>query len=124
MIAATNRPDVLDKALLRPGRFDRRVNVPYPDLVSREAILKVHSLGVKMDPTIDLKDIAAAAGGFMPRRPREPLTINEAAINASKLNQPEVVIADFEEARDKIMLGKEMKTITLTEKGLRSNSIP
>lgn len=114
VIAATNRPDVLDKALLRPGRFDRRVTVPYPDLVSREAILKVHSLGIKMDPGIDLKKIARGTPGFTGADLGN--LINEAAINASKLNKPEVVIQDFEEARDKIMLGKEMKTITLTEK--------
>ena len=90
IIGATNRPDVLDKALLRPGRFDRRVNVPYPDLVSREAILKVHAQGVKIDKAVDLQKIARGTPGFT----GADLTnlINEAAINASKSNQATVMI--------------------------------
>ena len=114
ILGATNRPDVLDKALLRPGRFDRRVNVPYPDLTSREAILKVHAEGVKIDKTVDLHRIARGTPGFTGADLAN--LINEAAINASKFNQQSVLIKDFEEARDKIMLGKEMKTIILTEK--------
>ncbi len=108
VIAATNRPDVLDKALLRPGRFDRRVEVPYPDLTSREKILLVHAKNVKIDPNVDLKKIARGTPGFSGADLAH--LINEAAINASKHDQDQVMIQDFEEARDKIMLGKEMKS--------------
>ncbi len=114
VLAATNRPDVLDKALLRPGRFDRRVHVPFPDLLSRESILKVHVQGVKIDKGVDLQKIARGTPGFTGADLAN--LINEAAINASKENQPTVSVADFEEARDKILLGKEMKTILLTDK--------
>lgn len=114
IIGATNRPDVLDKALLRPGRFDRRVQVPYPDLTSRDAILRVHAEGVKIDKAVDLRKIARGTPGFTGADLAN--LINEAAINASKLNQSLVTIADFEEARDKITIGKEMKTIILSER--------
>ncbi|MDP3889383.1 MAG: ATP-dependent zinc metalloprotease FtsH, partial [bacterium] len=114
VIAATNRPDVLDKALLRPGRFDRRVEVPYPDLQSREKILQVHAKDVKIDPAVDLKKIARGTPGFTGADLAN--LINEAAIIASKqLNQDQVTIKDFEEARDKILLGKEIKSIVLSE---------
>ncbi|MBN1549446.1 ATP-dependent zinc metalloprotease FtsH [Candidatus Babeliales bacterium] len=113
VIAATNRPDVLDRALLRPGRFDRRVDVPLPDLVSREQILQVHAKNVKIADDIDFKKIARGTPGFT-GADLENL-INEAAIAASKKNSELVSIDDFEEARDKILLGKELKTISLTE---------
>lgn len=113
VIAATNRPDVLDKALLRPGRFDREVYVPYPDLKSRQEILKVHAQGVKLDKEIDFEKIARGTPGFTGADLAN--LINEAAINASKLNKEKVTISDFEEARDKIILGKERKSIILTE---------
>ncbi len=114
VLAATNRPDVLDKALLRPGRFDRRVDVPYPDLVSREQILNVHIKNIKMDPTVDIKKIARGTPGFSGADLAN--LVNEAAINASKQHdRSDVNINDFEEARDKILLGKELKTIMLTE---------
>ncbi len=113
VMAATNRPDVLDKALLRPGRFDRRVHVPYPDVTSREAILKVHSQGVKIDKEIDLKKIARGTPGFTGADLAS--LINEAAINATRAGQQSVMVSDFEEARDKILLGKELKTIILTD---------
>lgn len=114
IIGATNRPDVLDKALLRPGRFDRQVNVPYPDLVSREEILKVHAAGVIIDQGVDLHRIARGTPGFTGADLAN--LINEAAIIASKNDQSKVLVHDFEEARDKILLGKEMKTMVLTEK--------
>lgn len=117
VIAATNRPDVLDKALLRPGRFDRRVHVPYPDLTSREAILKVHAQGVKIDKEVNLKKIARGTPGFTGADLAN--LINEAAINATKTTQQSVLISDFEEARDKIMLGKEIKTIILSDQERR-----
>lgn len=113
VLAATNRPDVLDKALLRPGRFDRRVEVPYPDLISREQILRVHAKGVKIDPTVDIVKIARGTPGFSGADLAN--LINEAALIASKTSQDTVTIKDFEEARDKILLGKEIKTIMLTD---------
>lgn len=113
IIAATNRPDVLDKALLRPGRFDRTVNVPYPDLISREEILNLHAKKVKISPGVDMKKIARGTPGFSGASLAN--LINEAAIHASKLNKKIVDVDDFEEARDKILLGKESKTIRMTE---------
>ncbi|MBS1987315.1 ATP-dependent zinc metalloprotease FtsH [Candidatus Dependentiae bacterium] len=116
VIAATNRPDVLDKALLRPGRFDRRVVVPYPDLKSREEILKVHARDVKLSPEVDLAKIARGTPGFSGADLKN--IINEAAINASKANQEMITVKDFEEARDRIMLGKEIKTMTQSKQEL------
>lgn len=113
VMAATNRPDVLDKALLRPGRFDRRVEVPYPDLLSREQILRLHAAAVKIDSEVDLAKIARGTPGFTGADLAN--LINEAAIHASKENQDTVKVKDFEEARDKILLGKERKSIVLTE---------
>src|SRR5579885_622643 len=120
VIAATNRPDVLDKALLRPGRFDRQVQVPYPDLKSREEILKVHARGVKIDPEVDLSKIARGTPGFSGADLAN--LINEAAIIASKAGKDLVHIADFEEARDKIMLGKENKTMIRSKEDLEITS--
>ncbi len=113
VLAATNRPDVLDTALLRPGRFDRRIEVPYPDLVSREQILRVHANSIQIDPELDLKKVARGTPGFSGADLAN--LINEAAIIASKKNQKEVVMHDIEEARDKVLLGKELKTIALSE---------
>lgn len=113
VISATNRPDVLDKALLRPGRFDRQVDVPYPDLVSREAILKLHAKSVKLGAGVDLHKIALGTTGFSGADLAN--LINEAAIIASKLNEDDIKTKDFEAARDKILVGKENKTIILTE---------
>lgn len=112
VLAATNRPDVLDKALLRPGRFDRRVDVPYPDVSSREQILKVHVQQVKLSPEVDLQKIARGTPGFTGADLAN--LVNEAAINASKKNESQVTIADFEEARDRMLVGKELKTIVLS----------
>jgi len=120
VIAATNRSDVLDHALLRPGRFDRRIVVPYPDLKSREKILEVHAKAVKMDPAVDLHKIARGTPGFSGAELAN--LINEAAIIASKTDQPSVSIKDFEEARDKILLGKEIKSLTLTDEDRKVTS--
>jgi cell division protease FtsH len=114
VLAATNRPDVLDKALLRAGRFDRRVDVPYPDQKSREEILKVHSESVPLDEGVDLAKIARGTPGFSGADLAN--IVNEAAINASKAQRDGVTIHDFEEARDKMLLGKELKTVVLTER--------
>ncbi len=113
VIAATNRSDVLDHALLRPGRFDRRIVVPYPDLASREKILEVHAKNVKMDPSVDLHKIARGTPGFSGADLAN--LINEAAIIASKTDKEVVSVDDFEEARDKILLGKEIKSMVQTD---------
>ncbi len=113
VMAATNRPDVLDKALLRPGRIDRRVSVPYPDITSREAILRVHAQKVPLSDQVDLARIARGTPGFTGAELAN--LINEAAINASKNDMAHVSVEDFEDARDKIILGKEMKSMVLTE---------
>ncbi|TET34416.1 ATP-dependent metallopeptidase FtsH/Yme1/Tma family protein [Candidatus Dependentiae bacterium] len=120
VIAATNRSDVLDHALLRPGRFDRRILVPYPDLKSREKILEVHAKAVKMDPAVDLHKIARGTPGFSGAELAN--LINEAAILASKTDQQSVTINDFEEARDKILLGKEIKSLSLTDEDRKVTS--
>lgn len=117
VLAATNRPDVLDKALLRPGRFDRRVTVPYPDINSREQILKVHAKGVKIDPAVDLHKIARATPGFSGADLAN--LINEAALLGSKNNQSAVSVDDFEEARDKVMVGKANKSMVLTKEDIK-----
>ena len=117
VLAATNRPDVLDKALLRPGRFDRRVVVPYPDLASREQILKVHSKGIPIDSSVDLGIIARGTPGFSGADLAS--LMNEAAITASKNNQDLVTLQDFEMARDKIVLGKEIKSMVRSKEELR-----
>lgn len=117
VLAATNRPDVLDEALLRPGRFDRRVRVPYPDLKSREQILKVHADTIKLQIGVDLGLIARRTAGFSGADLAN--LINEAAILASKNNSEQVTAHDINEAQDKINLGKEIKTILLTDEDRR-----
>ncbi len=112
VLAATNRPDILDKALLRPGRFDRRVDVPYPDLVSREQILKVHLKNIITDDTVDIQKLARGTPGAT-GADLENL-INEAAIGAAKKGSSAVSVVDFEEARDRMLLGKRLSTILLT----------
>jgi len=117
VIAATNRPDVLDKALLRPGRFDRRVHVPFPDLISRKQILQVHVKDIKIDPDLDLSKVARGTPGFSGADLAN--LVNEAALNASKTDQKVVTMHDFEESRDKVMLGKEIKTMVQTPEELK-----
>lgn len=114
VLAATNRPDVLDKALLRPGRFDRIIEVPFPDLSARNEILKVHSRNIKLDPSVDLLQIARGTPGFSGADLAN--LINEAALQASKAGGESVKIEYFEIARDKIMLGTERKTMVFTDK--------
>jgi len=117
VIAATNRADVLDKALLRPGRFDRIVDVPFPDQQSREQILRVHAKNIKLDPTIDLQVLARATPGFSGASLANLL--NEAAIHASKAGKIVVDLHDLEEAWDKAIVGKESKSKLLTEEDKR-----
>lgn len=113
VMAATNRPEVLDKALLRPGRLEKRVEVPYPDTKSREQILKVHCRGKKLEDAIDLAKIARGTPGFSGAS--LAYLVNEAILNATKNeHQDTILVADFEAARDKIMLGKELKTRIIT----------
>jgi cell division protease FtsH len=113
VLAATNRPDVLDKALLRPGRFDRSIEVPYPDVRSREQILKVHSKNVPLAPDVSIEKIARGTPGFS-GADLENL-INEAALAASKTSKKVVEMNDFEQARDRVMLGSERKTMIFTD---------
>lgn len=113
VLAATNRADVLDKALTRPGRFDRTIEVPVPDLASREEILKVHLLKIKASEDIDVRKIARGTPGFTGADLAN--LINEATIIASKKNLTMVTMYEFEEARDKIMIGKESKTMILSD---------
>lgn len=117
VLAATNRVDILDKALLRPGRFDRRVEVPYPDLVSREEILRVHARGKKIDESVDLSRVARGTPGFSGADLAH--IVNEAVIHAAKHNRDAATIEDFEEARDKIILGKERKTVVMSPEELK-----
>lgn len=118
VIAATNRPDVLDKALLRPGRFDRQVTVPYPDMASREQILRLHAKEVKLDESVDFKKIARLTPGFTGADLAN--LINEAALQASKIpSQMMVTEADLQEARDKIIMGKKWQTKVMTEEDRR-----
>lgn len=113
VIGATNRPDMLDEALLRPGRFDRHIEIPNPDVKCREEILKVHTKNKLLDSNVDLKKIAQATTGFSGAELAN--LVNEAAIIASKQNKECIVMSDIEEARDKIILGSESKTIVLSD---------
>ena len=113
LIAATNRPDVLDPALLRPGRFDRQVVVPNPDLRGRRRILDVHTRKTPLSPEVDLDVLARGTPGFS-GADLENL-VNEAALHAAKLSQDKVTMLDFEEAKDKVMMGKERRSMILSD---------
>jgi len=113
LIAATNRPDVLDPALLRPGRFDRQVIVPNPDVVGREQILKVHVRKVPMSPDVNLKTIARGTPGFSGADLMN--LVNEAALMAARRNKRMVTQYEFEDAKDKVMMGAERKSLVMTE---------
>jgi cell division protease FtsH len=113
LIAATNRPDVLDPALLRPGRFDRQVVVPNPDVVGREQILKVHVRKVPLAPDVNLKTIARGTPGFSGADLMN--LVNEAALMAARRNKRMVTQVEFEDAKDKVMMGAERKSLVMTE---------
>ena len=113
LIAATNRPDVLDPALLRPGRFDRQVVVPNPDVQGREKILKVHVRKVPLAPDVDLKVLARGTPGFSGADLMN--LVNEGALLAARRNKRFVTMAEFEDAKDKLMMGAERRTLSLTE---------
>jgi cell division protease FtsH len=113
IIAATNRPDVLDPALLRPGRFDRQIVVPNPDLNGREKILKVHVRKIPVAPDVDLRILARGTPGFSGADLMN--LCNEAALLAARRNKRIVTMAEFEDAKDKVMMGAERKSMAMSE---------
>ncbi|HUT43440.1 MAG TPA: ATP-dependent zinc metalloprotease FtsH, partial [Desulfobacterales bacterium] len=117
LLAATNRPDVLDPALLRPGRFDRLIVVDWPDVKARKDILKVHAKKIKIDHNINLGNIAKGTPGMTGADLAN--VVNEAALLAARLNRKKVVMADFEEAKDKVMMGTARKSLVITEEEKR-----
>ena len=117
LIAATNRPDVLDPALLRPGRFDRQVMVPTPDLRGRRRILEVHTKRTPLAGDVDLEVLARGTPGFS-GADLENL-VNEAALQAAKLNQDRLDMHDFEYAKDKVLMGRERRSLILSEEEKR-----
>ncbi|MDI7775278.1 ATP-dependent zinc metalloprotease FtsH [Asticcacaulis sp. EMRT-3] len=120
MIAATNRPDVLDSALLRPGRFDRQVTVPNPDLTGREAILRVHMKPVPLAVDVDVKVIARGTPGFSGADLAN--LVNEAALMAARKDRKLVTMRDFEDAKDKVMMGAERKSMAMSEDEKRNTA--
>jgi cell division protease FtsH len=117
LVAATNRPDVLDPALLRPGRFDRQVVVPNPDLNGREKILRVHMRNVPLAADVNVKTIARGTPGFSGADLAN--LVNEAALMAARRNRRMVTQADFEEAKDKVMMGAERKSMAMSDEEKR-----
>jgi cell division protease FtsH len=113
VIAATNRPDVLDPALLRPGRFDRQVVVPLPDIRGREQILRVHLGKVPMEPNIDVMSVARGTPGFSGADLAN--LVNEAALFAARSNKRKVTIHELDKAKDKIMMGAERRSMVMSE---------
>lgn len=113
IIAATNRPDVLDPALLRPGRFDRQISVNLPDIKGREQILKVHAKNVKLGPDVDLGVIARGTPGYSGAELANLL--NEAALLAARSNQKSIGMMELEEARDKVRWGRERRSLAMTD---------
>ncbi|SHE31037.1 membrane protease FtsH catalytic subunit [Desulfacinum infernum DSM 9756] len=120
LISATNRPDVLDPALLRPGRFDRQVVVPVPDIRGREGILAVHLRGKPLADDVDIKTLAKGTPGFS-GADLENL-VNEAALLAARHNKDKIEMADFEEAKDKVMMGLERKSMILSDEEKRTTA--
>jgi len=113
LVAATNRPDVLDPALLRPGRFDRQVVVPRPDLLGREQILKVHMRKVPLSSDVNSKELARGTPGFSGADLAN--LVNEAALNAARYDRDKVTRADFETAKDKVMMGTERRSMIISD---------
>ncbi|WP_119418742.1 ATP-dependent zinc metalloprotease FtsH [Desertibaculum subflavum] len=113
LIAATNRPDVLDPALLRPGRFDRQVVVPNPDIAGREQILKVHMRKVPLGPDVDARTIARGTPGFSGADLAN--LVNEAALLAARKNKRAVTMLEFENAKDKVMMGAERRSMVMSD---------
>jgi len=117
LVAATNRPDVLDPALLRPGRFDRRVVVGRPDVRGREEVLRVHARKVPISDDVDLRVLARGTPGFSGADLAN--MVNEAALNAARANRKSVVMLDFEQAKDKVLMGAERKSMLLSDEEKR-----
>ncbi|HIJ82631.1 MAG TPA: ATP-dependent metallopeptidase FtsH/Yme1/Tma family protein [Magnetococcales bacterium] len=120
LVAATNRPDVLDPALLRPGRFDRQVAVPNPDILGRTRILEVHMGKVPLDENVDPEVIARGTPGFSGADLAN--LVNEAALGAARLDKKLVEMEDFETAKDKVMMGKPRKSAIISEKERRTTA--
>ncbi len=120
LIAATNRPDVLDPALLRPGRFDRQVVVPNPDIMGREAILKVHVKNVPLAPNVDLKVVARGTPGFSGADLMN--LVNEAALLAARREKRLVTAQEFDDAKDKVMMGAERRSMAMSEEEKRNTA--
>jgi cell division protease FtsH len=121
LIAATNRPDVLDPALLRPGRFDRRIVVSRPDVKGREGILAVHTKKIPLSDDVDIKVLARGTAGFCGADLAN--LVNEAALNAARYNQKVVRMADFEYAKDKVMMGSERRSMVITDDEKRVTAV-
>ena len=120
IIAATNRPDVLDPAILRPGRFDRRIAVPRPDVTGREQIFRVHTRKVPLGTDVDLEVLARMTPGLSGADIEN--LVNEAALVAARHDKNKVAMADFEAARDKILMGNERRSLVMTEKELEQTA--
>ena len=120
LIAATNRPDVLDPALLRPGRFDRQVVVTLPDIKGREGILKVHTRRIPLAEDVDIMILARGTPGFSGAQLAN--LVNEAALIAARFIRKAVTMPDFEEAKDKVLMGKERKSMIMNEKEKRNTA--
>jgi cell division protease FtsH len=120
LIAATNRPDVLDPALLRPGRFDRQVIVSLPDIKGREGILKVHTRKIPLSEDVDISVLARGTPGFSGAQLAN--MVNEAALVAARRDRKSVMQADFEEAKDKVLMGKERRSMVMNEKEKRNTA--
>src|SRR5690606_28957508 len=120
LLAATNRPDVLDPALLRPGRFDRQVVVSLPDIKGREGILKVHVRRIPLADDVNVPVLARGTPGFSGAQLAN--MVNEAALIAARQNRKAVTMADFEEAKDKVLMGKERKSMVMNEDEKRNTA--
>jgi len=120
LIAATNRPDVLDPALLRPGRFDRQVVVPNPDIKGREGILNVHSRKIPLAPDVDTRVLARGTPGFSGADLAN--LVNEAALLAARRNKDQVEMSDMEEAKDKVLMGAERKSMIMSDEEKRNTA--
>ncbi len=121
LMASTNRPDVLDPALLRPGRFDRQVVVSYPDVKGREGILKVHTRKIPLDENVDVNIIARGTPGFTGADLAN--LVNEAALIAARRNKKVVTLNDLEYAKDKVLMGPERKSMVISDKEKRLTAI-
>jgi len=121
ILAATNRPDVLDPALLRPGRFDRQVIVAMPDIKERQAILEIHAAKIPLDEGVDLSRVARMSPGMSGADIAN--LVNEAALFAARKDRGEVLMSDFEEARDKVLMGVARKTLVVSDKERRMTAV-